>query len=244
MFVPYWALNFDELLRVTPFGSISDEDRVTLVDRVREMKLGSLQAQPRSGVSGDTLTVDTPVPFSIHRLWYELYRDVLSTHTVGPGSNQSRATEAVEEDANGELQLGDIMNVRPPRYRPITSSGPDRVFLSGVTLNIRRQILAVGSLLRDTRYDFLFRPGPWCPTPDTLNLDAQPAADLDSLLELWIGGDKPITILDLSGVPESILMDLIGVLLRLVFDALFWGRQLPEGGRRRPLLAGCGKTVS
>jgi DNA helicase HerA-like ATPase len=31
-------------------------------------------------------------------------------------------------------------------------------------------------------------------------------------------------------------MDLVGVLIRLLFDALFWSRYLPEGGRARPLL--------
>ena len=56
------------------------------------------------------------------------------------------------------------------------------------------------------------------------------------MLKLWIGGNDPITILDLSGVPVSVLMDLVGVLIRLLFDALFWSRFLPEGGRMRPLL--------
>lgn len=103
--------------------------------------------------------------------------------------------------------------------------------MSAAPLNIRRQILALESLLRDTRYDFLFRPGPWCPNPE-----GQPEQDLDALLHAWIGGDKPISILDLSGVPVSILTDLVGVLIRLLFDALFWARYLPEGGRSRPLL--------
>jgi hypothetical protein len=128
------------------------------------------------------------------------------------------------------------MRVIPPRYSPITQGGPNRVYLSGAPLNIRRQILALESLLRDTRYDFLFRPGTWCPKPDTLNLDSQPAEDLDSLLKSWVGGDKPITILDLSGVPVTILVDLVGVLIRLLFDALFWSRYLSEGARTRPLL--------
>ena len=236
LFIPYWALSFDELLRVTPLGGVSDEDRAALVDRIRQLKLSSLQAQGRNGVSGDTLTVDTPIPFSIHRLWYELYRDVLSTHIERPGGNQSRDTEAIEEDANGKQLVGSIMDVRPPQYLSITTGGTNRVFLSGVPLNVRRQVHALGSLLRDSRYDFLFRPGPWCPMPNRQDLDVQPDKDLDNLLELWLGGSKPITILDLSGVPDSILMDLIGVLLRLLFDALFWGRQLAEGGRHRPLL--------
>lgn len=230
LFVPYWALSFDELLRVTPFRSLTDADRAALVEKVKLLKLESIQGQSRNGVTSDTLTIDTPVPFSIHRLWYELYRLVCSTHTA-PGANQSETTEALETDQQGHQVLGDIMRVIPPKYRPITQGGPNRVYLSGAPLNIRRQILALESLLRDTRYDFLFRPGPWCPNPS-----GQPTEDLDSLMSSWIGGNKPITILDLSGVPVSILMDLVGVLIRLLFDSLFWARFLPEGGRSRPLL--------
>jgi len=48
--------------------------------------------------------------------------------------------------------------------------------------------------------------------------------------------DKPITVLDLSGVPITILNTIIGVLLRIVYDALFWARKLSQGGRHRPLL--------
>lgn len=235
LYVPYWALSFDELLRVTPFRELKDADRAALVEKVKQLKLASIQAQARNGVTADTMTIDTPIPFSIHRLWYELHRYVCSTHTA-QSANQSDATEAIEQDGHGQPILGDIMRVSPPRYRPITQGGPNRVYLSGAPLNIRRQILAMESLLRDTRYDFLFRPGPWCPHAEFENLDAQPIEDLDALLKSWVGGDKPITILDLSGIPVSILMDLVGVLIRLLFDALFWARYLPEGGRRRPLL--------
>ncbi len=235
LFIPYWALSLDELLRVTPFRGLNDADRAALVEKVKQLKLSSLKAQARTGVTADTMTVDTPVPFSIHRLWYELHRYVCSTH-YAQGSNQSDATEAIDQGLDGQPLLGDIMSVTPPRYRPITQGGPDRVYLSGAPLNIRRQIMATESLLRDSRYDFMFHPGPWCPQPTLQNLDAQPAEDIDALLMSWVGGDKPITILDLSGVPVSILLDLVGVLLRLLFDALFWARYLPEGGRTRPLL--------
>ncbi|RMH34564.1 MAG: ATP-binding protein [Nitrospirae bacterium] len=236
LFIPYWALSFDELLRVTPFRDVGDSDRAALAEKVKGLKLASLQTQSRDGVTADTLTVDTPVPFSIHRLWYDLYRYVCSTHTA-QSANQNEGTEAIETDpTTKQHMMGDIMRVIPPKYRPITSGGPDRVYLSAAPLNIKRQILAFGAILRDSRYDFLFRPGPWCPHPVRSNLDAQPAQDLDSLLATWVGGDKPITILDLSGVPVSILLDLIGSLLRLLFDALFWARYRPEGGRSRPLL--------
>jgi len=235
LYVPYWALSFDELLSVTPFTGLNDADRAGLVDKVRELKLASLEAKPRDGVTPDTMTVDTPIPFSIHRLWYELYRLVCSTHTA-QGQNQSQETEAIQSDENGQPILGDIMSVIPPRYRPITAGGANRVYLAASALNIRRHVLAMQSALQDSRYDFLFRPGPWCPEPTAENLDAQPAQDLDSLLELWVGGNNPITILDLSGVPASILTNLVGVLVRLLSDALLWARSLPEGGRNRPLL--------
>ncbi|MEQ9408438.1 MAG: DUF87 domain-containing protein [Fuerstiella sp.] len=233
--IPYWALSFDELLRVTPFSNVNDSDRAALVEKIKELKRDSLTAQPRDGVSSDTITVDTPVPFSIHRMWYELYRSVCSTHTA-QSANQSSATEAIEQDASDQPIVGNIMEVQPPRYRPITQSGSNRVYLSASPFNIRRQLQAFESLLRDTRYDFLFRPGPWCPEPDLNNLNAQPTSDLDELLNAWVGSESPITILDLSGIPVSILSDLIGVVIRLLFDSLFWARFLPEGGRARPLL--------
>jgi DNA helicase HerA-like ATPase len=235
LFVPYWALSFDELLRVTPFHGAGDADRAALVEKVKQLKLSSLSRQARDGVTADTMTVDAPVPFSLHRLWYELTRYVCSTHTAPP-ANQSDATEAVEAGADGQPIRGDIMAVRAPKYRPITPGGADRVYLSGAPLNLKRQLIATESLLRDSRYDFLFRPGQWCPRPTFEAPDAQPERDLDALLSEWIGGEKPVSILDLSGVPVSILTDLVGVLLRLLFDALFWARHLPEGGRSRPLL--------
>lgn len=51
----------------------------------------------------------------------------------------------------------------------------------------------------------------------------------------WIGNEKPITILDLSGIPSTLLNDIIGAVLRILYDAVFWGRNLPEGARERPL---------
>lgn len=232
LFVPYWALSFDEFLKTTPFRGVGDRERAAVTEKIRDLKQSSIEANARPGVTLDSLTVDSPVPFSIHKLWFDLYRLLLSTHTA-QSTGQSDATEALELDDQGKpVQPGKIMEVIPPKYRPHTQGGPNRVYLSQMApFNLRSETVALGSLLRDTRYDFLFRPGPWCPDPD-----GKPAQDLDALLKSWIGGDKPITILDLSGVPVSILMDLVGVLLRLLFDALFWARFVPEGGRSRPLL--------
>ena len=172
LYIPYWALSFDELLRVTPFHQVGDAERAALAEKVKELKIASLKKAPRDGVMPETVTVDTPVPFSLHRLWYELFRHVCSTHTA-QRPNQSTATEAIERDAGNNLLLGEIMGVRPPKYRPITAGGQDRVYLSDSPLNLRRQIIATESTLRDSRYDFLFRPGPWCPHPSLEDLDSR-----------------------------------------------------------------------
>ncbi len=52
----------------------------------------------------------------------------------------------------------------------------------------------------------------------------------------WIGSDRPAAVLDLSGVPPDILQTTIGALLRILYEALFWARNLSQGGRHRPLL--------
>jgi hypothetical protein len=228
--MPYWALSFEELLALT-VGSLGDAERAAVLHEVSQRKRQSLELQPRDGVTPDTLTVDSPVPFSIHDLWFELYREVNATHTASGA--QSRQTEALAVDDDGKpLQEGDPLAVIPPQYRPHTqAAGDEKIYLSASRLNLGRQLDALGGRLRDPRFDFLFKPGPW--TPD---LDGRVDCDLDALLERWLGGQEPVAIVDLSGVPPEVLHDVIGIMLRIVFDALFWGRNLGEGGRERPLL--------
>lgn len=229
LFVPYWAMLLDELLSLT-LGQMDDPSRAAVTQIVYEMKREALAKVNRDGVTDKTVTVDSPVPFSIHRFWLNLHNLVNATHTVS-GVAQTSDNIAYADGDNGELLRGDAMSVVPPRYRPPNQTGQDKVFLSTSTLNIRRQIDGLGAKLRDPRFDFMFRPGEWLP-----DLDGNPQKDLDALLSSWIDGEHPIAILDLSGVPADVLTELVGVLLRMMFDALFWARNLSEGGRERPLL--------
>lgn len=231
LFIPYWAMNFDELVPLT-FGILEDPGRGGVLDKILEMKQDFLKVSEYMGVEEKNITVDTPIPFSIHKLWYDLHCLVNATHTVQPTS-QSSNTQAFLLDNKGlPVEKGDPLKVLPPKYRPITQmAGAEKIYLSGSPLNIRRQVTTLASRLRDSRYDFLFRPGPWCP-----DIDGRIKQDLDSLLKEWIGSENPISILDLSGIPNSILNNLIGALLRIIYDALFWAKNLPQGGRLRPLL--------
>jgi hypothetical protein len=230
LFIPYWAMNFDELMSIT-LGNIDDNSRGQVLEKVVSLKKEALESSSREGVTEDNLIVDTPVPFSIHKFWFDLHNLANATHTIG-GTGQSEATRAFLLNANGDkVQPGDALRVIPPKYKPQNQGAGEKIFLSGSTLNIKRQLDSLASKLRDPRFDFLFRPGDWFPDENGNTHD-----DLDTLLGNWIGGQYPITILDLSGIPVYILTTLIGILLRIIYDALFWARFLCEGGRERPLL--------
>ena len=231
--IPYWAMSLDELMPVT-FGQLEGHARAALVDRIVALKRQAVAACPRKGVADDDLTVDTPVPFSIHQLWFDLYCEINATHIQEGGTIQSRDTWALEMGSDGNpIQPGDVMKVVPPLFRGAKDVKEDKekIRLSNSKLNIGRQIDALGARLRDPRFDFLFRPGPYLPDEN-----GEVKADLGDLLADWLCEEQPVTILDLSGVPSSIQAAIVGTLLRVVYDALFWARNLPEGGRERPLL--------
>jgi hypothetical protein len=60
--------------------------------------------------------------------------------------------------------------------------------------------------------------------------------DLPSLFSSWFSHGAPISILDLSAVPSSIMQAISGCILKIIYDALFWGQNTPVGGKQQPLL--------
>jgi hypothetical protein len=233
LFVPFWALSFDEFLKLA-FGDLKDEARAAVADAVVALKRESLATKSRDGVKPETLTVESPVPFCVHKLWFDFYQREHCTVIPKPGAAADEVEPAYVLDADGHpVQLGDAMSVTPPQYRTVKTSGKpnERVQWGGSPLGMRQQLAILGSKLRDPQFAFLFNPEGWRP-----ELNGSVAKDLDALLLDWIGGPAPITILDLSGIPSTVLNDLVGALLRILYDALFWARNLPEGGRERPLM--------
>lgn len=231
--IPFWALSFDELVKLS-FGDLSDEAMAAVADAIVALKRESLGNQPREGITAARLTVDSPVPFCIHKLWFDLHQREHRTIIPKPGGAPDEVESAHVLDAAGNpVQLGDAMSVTPPLYRTVKTTGPanERVNWGRDPINIRQQLAVLGSKLRDPQFAFLFNCGDWRP-----GIDGTVTKDLDALLKDWLGSPAPISILDLSGIPPAVLSDLIGALLRILYDALFWGRNLPEGGRLRPLM--------
>lgn len=231
--IPFWALSFEELVKLS-FGDLSDEAMAAVADAIVALKRESLGNQPREGITPARLTVDSPVPFCIHKLWFDLHQREHRTIIPKPGGAPDEVESAYVPDAAGKpVQLGDAMSVTPPLYRTVKTTGPanERVNWGRDPINVRQQLAVLASKLRDPQFAFLFNPGDWRP-----DIDGIVTKDLDALLKDWLGSPAPISILDLSGIPPAVLSNLIGALLRILYDALFWGRNLPEGGRLRPLL--------
>jgi len=233
LYIPFWALTFDELANLV-LGRMTDTQVSAVSDLVLELKKESLRTKPLPDIDETSITVDSPVPFCLHKLWFELHKREHHTIIPTPGAGNDEVEPAYVLGEDGKpLQPGDTMSVIPPLYRTVKTTGPanERVQHGREPLGIRRQLAGLASKLRDPRFAFLMRPGKWSP-----GISGKTGLDIDTLLFEWIGGPQPIAILDLSGIPSSVLSDLIGALLRILYDALFWARQLPEGGRERPLL--------
>ena len=216
LFIPFWALPFDQLLEIFPH-KLLDSAKDYFRQRVLEYKINS-NNKNGYGTSEEALTVDSPIPFSINQLWGEL--DTIERKTF---EDQNRTIEALVEE-------GDFENLKSKKYKPGSATNTAPYF------NPQRQGIlyftdGIRSRIKDNRYSFLFKPGDYKPdSKGTCN------KDLNNILIEWIGGNKPITILDLSGVPNEILQTISGTLLKVTFDALFWGQNLNIGGREQPLL--------
>lgn len=217
LFVPFWALELDDLLNFL-FGTLSETQRVTISDKILALKRESLVSGKYPGITEQSLTNDSPIPFSLHRLWYELIDFEVRTF---------KDKQRIDPDL---VDKGDALKLIAPKYAPFTSDNT-APYRNPLALGIRKQLDAFRSRLLDHKFDFLLHPGDCEP-----KLDGSIATDIDAILAEWLGHDRPISILDLSGIPDDVLTRLIGTILRVVYDALFWSRKQAEGGIQRPLL--------
>ncbi|TBF64266.1 ATP-binding protein [Rhizobium leguminosarum] len=232
--IPFWAMSFEELIGIT-FGNLPADGKAknVILEKVIQLKAETLQKYPQTGISLDNLSVDSPIPFSLNRLWYELYCLEFGTYFSDNGKLPTPANWAYEKKAGGENIVGDPDKGIPPKFRKPKSvkDDPEKINWLPDVLNIRAQLDSLGAKLRISRFDFVLRPGRWRPKED-----GEVEGDLAELMQSWLGSSRPVTVLDLSGVPTTLMNDIIGILLRVLYDALFWARNLSQGGRERPLL--------
>ena len=215
--VPFWALPFSELRQLT-LGGLQPNHEAAIRDQVLDMKVAAAEHLAISPPP-ETLTADSPIPFSIKQLWYEL--DRFERITFRTSGNKQTDREAYPPN-----EVGDASQLISDRY-PAASPYNQEPYKNQGKRNIERHLELMRSRLKDSLFSFLFSPGGGYEP----NLDGKVQSDLDALVKDWVGHDKPITIFDVSGLPSEVLPTIVGTMLRVVYDMLFWAQNLPIGGR-------------
>lgn len=217
LYVPYWALPFNELLSIFS-GNLTDQNREFFRTKLVEYKIKSAK-ENEIQIEEELITQDTPIPFSIKQLWFEL--DDFERQTFRERAKPETITE--------KLQEGDAEKLISNIYQPAAAGGGSP-FLNNQAKGILGFLDSIRLKLKDSTYSFLFAPDKYSP-----NSTGKVECDLGDLLFEWLGSEKPITILDLSGIPQEVMVSISGTLLKIIYDALFWGQDLPNGGKQQPL---------
>lgn len=220
--VPFWALPFAELQDLA-LGGLQPATETAIRDRILELKTEAalhLPTPPRLR----TITADSPVPFSIKQLWFELDRfERLTFEELGGKNKEAKEYAPLDEGDPEALRSAQFPPASPHNNAPYKNPG---------RRHIERQLDFMVSRLQDSRFSFLFSPGEDL-EPD---LEGRVKADLDGVVGEWVGHSKPVSVFDVSGLPAEVLPTIVGTMLRIIYDMLFWAQDLPVGGREQPLL--------
>jgi len=216
--VPFWALPFDELQAIAS-GPMQPAAETSVRDELTALKKAA--AEHLKNRPPDTaITSDSPIPFSLRKLWFDL--DDFERQTFQDNARTKPCAKTQEGDP--EKLISNLY--------PAPNPGNLAPFAHPRPRNISKQLELLRSRLQDSCYRFLFEPGDNL-TPD---IKGQTKGDLHDLVRSWVGHDKPITVLDVSGLPSEVLSTIVGTLVRIVYDMLFWALDLPVSGRNQPLL--------
>lgn len=221
LYIPFWLMNFDELMYFL-VGAKSSDDQKPEYRRFREIitQAKKMNCHLKAGdVNPNYITADSPIPFNIRKIWYDINREINATYQIADASKQTSENECLVREGIPE-------KLEPAEFEPyaMSNQAPYRSRKQEM-YSYEKKLLA---RLKDSRYDFMFYPGEY--------KDENSPKDLHNLLLDWIGGDERLAILDLSNVPFEVMDITVGLITRFVYDSMFWGRNEPNTGRNRPLL--------
>jgi len=221
LWVPFWALGHSDLLAIVMSGmqpNVEADIREMVLER---KKAAAAHLSPPPPI--ESITADSPIPFSLRKLWFDLDDFERITFTKTSPQDESTKTSLVT--------AGDPTRLLSNGYEPATSYNTPP-YQNQRARRIGRQLDLLKNRLQDSRFNFLLNPGNGF-EPD---LNGRIQKDLDTLLQDWLGHDRPVTIFDTSEVPSAIENLVVATVLDVIYDSLFWAMNLPVGGRKRPVL--------
>lgn len=218
LYIPFWALPYNELLSIFG-GTLNDANREYLRNKIVEAKT-SVVHKMRLDIEKEFITADSPIPFNIKQLWFEL----------DDFERQTFRERAKPETKTNLKVVGNAEELISNEYEP-ASAGGGAPFLNNQAKGILGFLDNMRLKIKDSRYSFLFAPGGYTP-----NAEGITEKSLEELLFQWLGNPGKITILDFSDIPSEIMVSTAGTLLNIIYDALFWGQNLNIGGKNQPIL--------
>jgi uncharacterized protein len=212
--VPYWALPASDIVPIfagTAGGATFANRFAELVTNARRE---FVKASTWLNIDPTAVTAETPVPFDIRQIWHQLDAENRETR-----SNKDDSTTVCQTDP------GNAATLKPAQFEPYGAGGQAphkaRTYdLYGLTPDLLR----LGLL--DPRLRFFQEP-----LGDPKGQDP-----LVEVMQEWLGSDKPISVLDFSGVPSEAADLAIGVILSLLFEVtLRCEKDGPGIGRPSPV---------
>ncbi|MEK0348115.1 MAG: ATP-binding protein, partial [Nitrosopumilus sp.] len=150
LFIPFWALPFEELISIFS-GNLSDPNKDYVRSKVIEAKLKAIEKN-NIKIEKVLITADTPIPFSLKQLWFDL--DDFERQTYNERANPDTITE--------KETTGDAEELISNEYKP-ASAGGGAPFLNNKAKGILSFLDTVRAKLKDARFSFLFDPGDYTP---------------------------------------------------------------------------------
>lgn len=211
--VPYWALPAIDLLQALsgPGGMTQ-----TVVNRFSELVLSARVAYAESSAwitETSGISADSPIPFDIWKVWFDLANENSLTY-----SDKARTIiDLVEE--------GDSRNLLSNSYNPHTAD--NTAPYKGTTFGHYGTVPdRIRNRLADKRFAFFLESNHEL-------LDTDP---LESVIPEWLGLDRPVSVLDFSGIPAEVADLAIGVILQILFEVSIRSTSDHGIGRHRPTL--------
>ena len=104
LFIPFWAMNFDELsffLVGRKEGQELTPDK-RLREKIVELKNKNCGKLISGKVKEEFITADSPIPFDIHLMWYDFNRELVATFREGQEDKQTTETEMLIKEGDSK----------------------------------------------------------------------------------------------------------------------------------------------
>jgi len=214
--VPYWALSAADILRIFtggPNAGVSSSRR--FAELVRIARTTFSEKAKWLDLDSAAITSDTPIPFDLRQVWYQLDFE-----------NRETRDNKSDPETVRMVETGNAEALKPAQFVPyspgsaIPQQGPE-YNTYGTTPNLLR----LGLL--DPRLRFFLEP----------NGNPEGTDPLVDVIKEWLGENKPLSVLDFSGVPAEAADLAIGVVMKLIFEVAVRSSAAGPGlGRPNPVL--------